>query len=97
MSKRPWEVLHWATIGDADADSLYKAVGKTLSSWELVEEIVAHLFALFTSSPYRYPQFSPSIRAFGSVPSFNGRADMVQAAGDSYHLDPQAHPKYRRP
>jgi hypothetical protein len=80
----PWDVPEWQPIGDANIDTIYMAVGKTLSSWELAEEAVARLFGIFTSSTHQYPEMAPAIRAYGSVVSSKGRADMVLAAGKSF-------------
>jgi hypothetical protein len=80
----PWDAPPWAEYGDPDADTLYKAVGKALTSWELVEEVMARLFALFTSTTHQYPHSAPAIRAYGSVISFKGRSDMVKEAGKCF-------------
>jgi hypothetical protein len=77
----PWDAPAWPEKGDQDVNQIYKAVGKTLSSWEMVEEVVARLFGLFTSTTYQYPQMAPAIRAYGSITSFGVRAKMVIEAG----------------
>jgi hypothetical protein len=77
----PWDIPPWPDRGDDEPDQLYRAVGKALTSWELIEEVMARLFGLFTSTTHQYPQTAPAIRAYGSVMSFNGRAEMVVEAG----------------
>lgn len=57
----PWDVPEWSPTGDANIDTIYLAVGKTLSSWELVEEAIARLFGFFTSSTAQYPETAPAI------------------------------------
>src|ERR1700726_723693 len=80
----PSDAPLWLPIGDQEADEVYRALGKALSSWELVEEALARLFGLFTSTTHQYPQMAPAIRAYGSVVSFKSRADMVLAAGKCF-------------
>jgi hypothetical protein len=80
----PWAAPPRPPIGDAEVNEIYRAVGEALSSWELVEEGVAQLFALFTSAASRYRNAEPAIRAYGSVVSFQARAEMVLAAGKCF-------------
>jgi hypothetical protein len=80
----PWDVPTPLPLGDNRVDDTFTAVGRALSSWEQVEESLADLFALFTGSVRQFPDISPAIRAYGSVISFKGRTDMVQAAGQSF-------------
>ena len=66
-------------------DEIYAAVGRALSSWDGVEGVLAEIFALFCNTPIflKYLE-EPAIRAYGSVVSFNGRAEMLDAASRAY-------------
>lgn len=69
-----------------DFENLYRAVGEALSRWEEVENELAQLFSVFVGSNNfeNYEAAIPAIRAYGSVVSFNGRADMMDAAAKGY-------------
>lgn len=72
-------------------DDLYAAVGKALSSWDGVESTLARIFALCCQTPiFGNPLGEPAIRAYGSVVSFNGRAEMVDAASRAYFHNKKA-------
>jgi hypothetical protein len=73
-------------MGAATQDELYIAIGAALSAWELVEEGLAEIFALFVGSPEAGPGpgHDPAIRAFGSVLTFKGRQEMVCAAKEAF-------------
>jgi hypothetical protein len=64
-----------------------------LTSWEYIELALADMFVLFIGAPEESPPRDPVVRAYGSVASFNSRADMVGAAGESYlHPDEKKKP-----
>ncbi len=85
--RNPWDIPPRLASGDAQIGEIYSAVGKALSSWELVEEALAQLFARFTHSAHQFPQQEPAIRAYGSIVSFMSRSEMVQAAGKCFFLN----------
>lgn len=83
---KTWRMLPRPERGAATEDELYTAVGAALSTWELVEEGLAEIFATFVGSPEAGPGsgHDPAIRAFGSVLTFKGRQEMVAAAKQAF-------------
>ena len=80
----PWDIpTPLPTIGETLTDAIHTATGKALTSWEYLEEALAHLFALILGVGAD-PETEPAIRAYGSVISFKSRADMVRAAADVF-------------
>jgi hypothetical protein len=95
---KPWAMVARTKRGAATDDALYIAVGAALSTWELVEEGLAELFALFIGAPEAGPAsgHQPAIRAYGSVISFKGRIEMVSAAAQAFfHKEPDS-PVYQQ-
>lgn len=81
----PWDVQPLAGPGDQREETLYAAVGRALSRWEELEEDLADLFAGFVGSKERvHDSNNPACRAYGSIPNFNSRADMLSAAADAF-------------
>jgi hypothetical protein len=81
----PWDIPPKPTNAPDHPDELYAAVGKALSSWDGVESVLAEVFSLFLGTPiFSNPLQEPGIRAYGSVVSFNGRAEMLDAAAKAY-------------
>jgi hypothetical protein len=83
----PWKVL-WpedrgATKGDSDRDTLLAAVGFALSTWEMLEEELAQLFAALIGAKWG----GPAVRAYGSVNNFYGRAEMLAAAAEAFFYE----------
>jgi hypothetical protein len=70
-------------MGDRNPDAIYLAVGRALSKWEGVEVEMGTLFAVFTGGiePWHY---IPAARAYGSVISSNGRAEMMAQAAEAF-------------
>jgi hypothetical protein len=90
---KPWVVVPRAKRGAATENALYIAVGAALSTWELVEEGLAEIFALFIGAPEAGPAsgHQPAIRAYGSVVSFKARVEMVSAASQAFfHREPDS-------
>jgi hypothetical protein len=81
-----WDRPTVSPTGDFDEKFLFECVGRALSEWEQVESACAELFAAFVLSPKRKPYLAPAIRAYGTVVSFRGRADMLRAAAAAYFL-----------
>ena len=81
----PWEVKPPSDDGDREIDVLYAAVGRALSRWEELEEDLADLFSGLVGSTAGVHDFSnPACRAYGSIPNFNTRADMLSAAAAAF-------------
>lgn len=83
---KPWDIPLAPTEGDADKNVTFAAVGSALSAWEKLEESVTKIFSDLVSPD----QTSLAAeRAYGSVLSFRGRADLVDAAADAaFFLSP---------
>jgi hypothetical protein len=83
----PWDVPPHTSTPNKDLTELHAAMGRCLTTWELVENDIAEIFAVFTGS--NAPGSQPAIRAYGTIISFMSRAQMVEAAADAYfHLNP---------
>lgn len=71
-------------MGHATPDPLYQAVGQALSNWERLEGEMAHLYSQFLGRG-EAPHFHiPAVRAFGTLNSPAGKADMIAAAAEAY-------------
>jgi hypothetical protein len=72
--------------GDADANALYRSVGRALSAWEGLEADLGSVCAALTLAPsQRYA--APAIRAFGTVNNTGSRAEMITHAAEAFfHL-----------
>jgi hypothetical protein len=92
---KPWIIQPRSKKGTTTQDEVHLAVGAALSTWELVEEGLAEIFAGFIGAPEAGPAsgHQPAIRAYGSVISFTGRQQMVAAAAQGFfHRTPKDHP-----
>jgi hypothetical protein len=78
---KPWDRRPWPAQGDKDEETVYSSVGRFLSFWEKYEAALAYLFASFFG---HYPLNAPARRAYFSVRTFEGRADMLRAASSTY-------------
>jgi hypothetical protein len=78
---QPWDRRPWPKSGDEDDDTLYRHVGRFLSLWEKYEASLAFLFSSFFGP---LPVSAPARRAFFSVRTFEGRAEMLRAASSSH-------------
>jgi hypothetical protein len=77
---QPWDRRPWPVKGDADINRTYAAVGLFLSQWERYEGNLSILFSAFVSRS----QNKAARRAYVSVRTFEGRADMLRAASSAY-------------
>ena len=80
----PWDVPPVPERGDDKPETIYTAVGHALSTWELVEEELASLFALLVGSAPRNPETQGAMRAYGSIVSSKSRVDMLNAAAKGF-------------
>jgi hypothetical protein len=78
---QPWDRRPWPDQGDADKGTIYHEVGRFLSFWEKYEAALAYLFSAFLGA---FPVSEPARRAFFSVRTFEGRADMLRAVSSAY-------------
>lgn len=81
---KPWDAppLRFES-GDSSTAITYESVGRALSKWELFEGEMADLFAALVGA---HPDSLPAVRAYGSVQSFRGRADMVESAAEAFFI-----------
>jgi hypothetical protein len=84
---QPWDVPPTPAYGDSHEDAISLVVGRALTSWECVEEALADIFAIFVNADTVDPERAPALRAYGSVASARGRADMLDSAGEAYFLN----------
>jgi hypothetical protein len=85
---KPWDIRPKHTTGDGTADDVFRAVGMALTRWEFVEVALADIFTIFIGAPEISPPSEPAVRAYGSIPGFKSRVDMVDAAGEAFfHID----------
>lgn len=78
---KPWDSPPYPEVGDETDKITFAAVGEALSTWEHFETSMAHLFAKFLGITGNQ---LPATRAYGSVLTFRGRAEMVKAAAEAY-------------
>jgi hypothetical protein len=84
---QPWDVPPSPATGDPHEDAISLAVGRALTAWEFVEEQLAELFAIFVNADMADLEKAPAVRAYGSVITARGRADMLEAAAEAYFLN----------
>jgi hypothetical protein len=90
QKNNPWDIRDPAPSGDATADPVFASVGRALTEWERMETGWALIFAALIGAPKGEERRAPAIRAYGSVPSFTGRSEMLRRAGEGYfHLNPE--------
>jgi hypothetical protein len=80
MTTNPWDVRR-AETAEKDPDALYLSIGRALSAWERMEQRFAGLFSFFCGGSM---DVLTAIRAYGSVITFRGRADMLRSAAEAY-------------
>jgi hypothetical protein len=76
----PWDVPPPPLSGDIDAKTLYAAIGIALTKWGHVEAALAQIFACLVTS--QVPE--PASRAYGSLQSFRGQKEMIEAAAEAF-------------
>jgi hypothetical protein len=76
-----WALPKIPDAGDEDEEALYSSVGRALSEWERFENLLAFLFAAFIIPEH---DSEAARRAYGSVVSFGGRADLLKGASGIY-------------
>jgi hypothetical protein len=76
-----WAIPPLPDKGDPEENITYASVGRALSAWELFETDLAFLFAFFIVPAH---DSEAARRAYGSIVSFNGRADALKSAAATY-------------
>ena len=72
-----------AEKGDDDVKNTFEWVGRALTEWETLESYLGLIFGIFVGASR---DTEPAMRAYGSVLTFRGRADMLEAAGLAFYL-----------
>lgn len=72
-----WAVPPLCTVGDEDIDLLYASVGRSLTRWEQLEANLSLMFAYIIEPKEGSEE---ARRAYGSIATFRGRAEMLLAA-----------------
>ena len=82
-SPNPWDrPLSWSpSRGEENEDTLYVAVGRALTAWEVYEGYLSLLFSQFIA-PTR--DSIAARRAFSAVRTHEGRLEMLKAAFEAY-------------
>jgi len=85
---KPWELPALPINGDKTEQEIYYAVGRALDIWNNVENVFGVLFTDLNGLALGGEAMH---RAFGSVITFRGKADMLAAAGEVYfHKNPHS-------
>src|SRR5205085_1743843 len=82
-SPKPWDPLPLPEKGDPEASKTFEAVGRAISSWELIEAHLGLIFSVFVDTD---SIVAGAMRAYGSVTSFSSRHDMIKAASVPHFL-----------
>jgi hypothetical protein len=79
----PWDIPPPPAIGDASEDITFASIGRALTRWEEFEVMLASLFSTLVGTD---DNTAPAIRAYGSVITFRGRADLIRAAAEVHFM-----------
>jgi hypothetical protein len=83
--KNPWELPPHAARGDRIPTPLYIAIGQAMSAWEFIEFDLSEMFAIFTGSGRTNKRGQdPAVRAYGTVVSYRGRSELLNAAAKAF-------------
>ena len=74
---KPWDVPTPPKKGDATKEEVFVAIGGALSAWESLEGWLVTIFAELVA-PNDFPLAAR--RAYGSILTFRGRKEMIEAA-----------------
>ena len=87
-------------IGDVSEAPLYLAVGAALTTWEITEEIFAHLFSIFSQAGGPVTDMSSMLavtRVFGAIENTNGRLAAFEAVAEVYFGEYWHFPEVKKP
>ena len=82
MTTNPWDIPPLPKKGDASKSSTYEAVGLALSNWEFFEFDLGLMFITLL----RADEGVAARRAYGSIVTFRGRLELIEAAAEAYFL-----------
>lgn len=74
-----WDTSPLPEKGDENIEATYASVGYALSAWESLEERLAFLYVKFLNVKDG-ASFAAAMRAYGTISTFRGRKEMVEAA-----------------
>lgn len=78
-----WDMPPLPEKGDWSECGLYESIGRALSAWEAFESDLAGVFtALLSPSLF----LLPAERAYGSILTFRGRSEMIEAAAEAFFI-----------
>jgi hypothetical protein len=82
---KPWDIPPIPDDeGDAAPDITFAAVGRALTNWERFESQLSQLFVVMVGAkPWAA---LAAMRAYGSIQTFRGRAEMLTAAAETFFL-----------
>jgi hypothetical protein len=90
---KPWDRRPWPIAGDLDLTTIYAAAGRALSQWERYEGVLSLLFSAFVAGT----ETQAAKRAYVSVRTFEGRAEMLRAASSAYFTEKPNHGSLQEP
>jgi len=71
------------SIGAPNSDEVFKAVGYSLSEWEMMEDQLAYLFCRLVN-PKNSSSFSAAHRAYGAIESSHSRREAIKAVAEIF-------------
>lgn len=77
---KPWDVPPPPGKGDDDPEVLYAAVGRALSNWSALENTLGSIFSMLVTPS----EGEIASRAFGSILTFRGKKEMIEAAAEAF-------------
>ena len=82
LDKNYWSRPKNSAVGDADVDLIYRAVGRALSQWEMLEQRLANLFLIVCECPDS--SANPVRRAYGAIENGTLRRQALEQAARVY-------------
>ncbi len=79
----PWDIPPLAARGNKYPATLYAAVGRALSGWELLELQLARIYAAFVGVP---PIEAIAMPAYRGATTFGGRAAVIEEAAERHFI-----------
>jgi len=79
-----WNRTEPSIIGDSDPNDTFAAVGRALTSWEMIEEELASLCVIFSGLAEDANNNKAISRLFGAIDSSGSRRNALREAGEVY-------------
>ena len=77
----PWDVPPLPLTGSPTEEAVYLAIGRALTGWERMEGVLTNIFGTLAEP---YGDGLVARRAYGSVLTFRGRSEMIEAAAEAF-------------